>query len=199
MKSFRSVTGCVAACIAAISLCACDPHEAEIAALKADNAHLREELAQLKGKSGGGKEPGTESGKPDLILAITELWSQRFEDSEFRSKQRLSGKMIRVTGLVDNVTGGSVALYGTGKTSRSVKMSVNLNSAYAAKIQVGLAELQKGITVTVQGKFTYERMGLDESVFVDKDTGKTLSDAEIRVLGTSGSNAPLPIPGQEKQ
>ncbi len=198
MKNSRSVIGCAAVCVVAISLCGCDLHEAEIAALKADNEHLREELAQLRGKSGGTKEAGADSGKPDLILAIGELWSQRFEDSEFRSKQRLSGKTMRVTGLVENVTGGSVALYGTGKTSRSVRMSVNLSSAYAAKIQEGLAELQKGITVTVQGKFAYERMGLDESVFVNKDTGKTLSDAEIRVLGMSGPSTPLPVPGQEK-
>ena len=179
-------------------LSACDPHEAEIAALKADNEHLREELAQLRGKASRGKEAETDSGKPDLTLAITELWSQRFEDSEFRSKQRLSGKTIRVTGLVDNVKGGSVALYGVGKTSRSVKMSVNLSTAYAARIHVGLAELQKGITVTVQGKFAYERMGLDESVFVDTVTGKALSDAEIRVLGMGESNPPPPVPGQEK-
>ena len=198
MKSSRSVIGCAAVCVAAISLCGCDQNAAELAALKADNAHLREELAQLRGKASGGKETDPDSGKPDLTLTVGELWSQRFEDSEFRSKQRLSGKTMRVTGLVENVMGGSVALYGAGKTSRSVKMSVNLNSAYAAKIQVGLAELQKGITVTVQGKFAYERMGLDESVFVDKGTGKTLSDAEIRVLGMSGPDTPLPVPGQAK-
>lgn len=199
MKSSRSVIGCAAACVAAISLCACDRNAAELAALKADNEHLRAELAQLRSKANGGKEAGGDPSKADLILAINDLWSQRFEDSEFRSKQRLSGKIIRVTGFVDNVTSNSVALYGTAKASRSVRMSVNLNSAYAAKIQEGMAELQKGITVTVQGKFAYERMGLDESVFVDKDSGKTLSDAEMRVIGVSGPNTPPPGPEPEKK
>ena len=199
MKSSRSVIGCAAACAVAVSLCACDRNAAELAALKADNEHLRAELAQLRSKAHGAKEAETDPAKADLILTINELWSQRFEDSEFRSKQRLSGKIIRVTGFVDNVTSGSVALYGTGKASRSVRMSVNLNSGYAAKIQEGLAELGKGITITVQGKFAYDRMGLDDSAFVDKATGKSLSDKEMRVLGQSGSTSPLPLPAPEKK
>lgn len=197
MNSFRSVIGFAAACVAAASLCACDRHAAELAALKADNEHLKAELAQLR--KANGKETETETGKPDLILSINDLWTQRFEDIAFRSKQRLSGKLIRVTGYVDNVGGSSVALYGIGKSSRGVRMSANLNGGYAAKIAEGLGELQKGIVVTMQGKFAYERMVLDDSVFVDKTTGKALSDAEIRVLGESGAALPAPTPDPEKQ
>ena len=105
--------------------------------------------------------------------------------------------MIRITGLVDSISGNTVLLYGAGNSARSVRIGVNLSSAYAAKIQEGLAELEKGLTVTMQGKFAYDRMSLDESVFVDKATGKTLFDPEIRLLGgghAADGAVPPPVP-----
>ena len=200
MKQSSSIIGNVAVLAAAFALSGCDQGAAEIAALKEENEHLRSELAQLRNKANGVKEAETPTGKADLTLGINELWTQRFEGNEFRAKQRLSDKTIRVTGLVDSISGNTVLLYGTGSAARSVRMSVNLSSAYAAKIQDGLAELEKGLTVTMQGKLAYERMGLDESVFVDKATGKTLFDAEVRALAPGGAaNAAAPPPVPEKQ
>ena len=198
MNISRSAIGFSAACVAAVSLSGCDQHAAEIAILKADNEHLRAELAQLRSKANG-KDPEADNGKPDLTLSINDLWTQRFSDSVFRSKQRLSGKLIRVTGYLDNVSADSVALYGIGKSSRGVRMNVNLNGAYAAKIAEGLGELQKGTELTMQGKFAYERMVLDDSVFVNKETGKTLTDPEIRALAEAGPALPVPATEPEKQ
>lgn len=201
MKSSRTVIGCVAALIAALALSGCDQNAAEIEALKADNERLRTELALLRNRTNGVQETEMQAGKADLVLGINALWSQRFEDSsEFRAKQRLAGKTIRVTGVLDNLSANAVSLSGVGTVSRSVRMSANLDPAYAIRVQEGLAALEKGATVTMQGKFAYDRMGLDESVFVDKATGATLFDAELKALGEGGTSAPpLPLPIPDKQ
>ena len=198
MKRIFPPIGCVALLAVAFALSGCDQRAAEIAELKADNERLREDLTQLRNKANGVKEAETQSGKADLTLGINELWMQRFEGNEFRAKQRLSDKTIRITGLVDSISGNTVLLYGAGNSARSVRISVNLSSAYAAKIQEGLAELEKGLTVTMQGKFAYDRMSLDESVFVDKATGKTLLDPEIRLLGGDAADGAVPPPVPEK-
>lgn len=165
----------------------CDRNASEVSTLRAENDRLRAELAQLRRKPGGAKESESQPGKPDMILGINELWTQRFEDNEFRAKQRLTDKIIRVTGLVDGVSGGTISLFGAGKSGRSVRMGVRLDPAYADRIQGGLASLEKGSSVTVQGKFAFERMGLEESTFVDKATGKTLSPEEMLALAQAGA------------
>ena len=164
----------------------CDRSAPQVAALKAENEKLKAELAQLKPKPNGTKEGASQPGKADLVLDINELWSQRFEDNEFRAKQRLSGKTIRVTGLVEGVNGHTISVFGAGKVSRSVRLSVSLESTHATKMQEGLASLETGAPVTVQGKFAFDRMGLDDSLFVDKATGRTLSADEVLALAQAG-------------
>ena len=187
------VVRCSAAAVLVFTLPGCDRSAPQVAALKAENERLKAEIAQLKHKPNGTKEGESQPGNADLILEINELWSQRFEDNEFRAKQRLSGKTIRVTGLVDGVNGQTISMFGAGKVSRSVRMSANLESTQAAKIQEGLASLEKGATVTVQGKFAFDRMGLDDSLIVDKETGHKLSADEILLLAQAGvSKTPPP-------
>ena len=186
------IVRCTAAAVLVFTLPGCDRSAAQIAVLKAENERLKAELAQLRPKPNGSKEGENQPGKADLILDISELWSQRFEDNEFRAKQRLSGKTIRVTGLVDGVNGQTISMFGVGKVSRSVRMSANLESTHAAKIQEGLASLEKGATVTVQGKFAFDRMGLDDSTFADKETGRTLTPAEILTLAQAGVSKTAP-------
>lgn len=171
----------------------CDRNAAEHASLKADNERLRAEIANLRRKASGVKDPESAAGKPDQTLGVGELWTQRFEDNEFRARQRLSDKMLRITGILDGISGGNVLLDGVGKT-RAVQISVNLEKGYAARIQDGLEALEKGVTITVQGKLLYDRMELNDATFVDKETGAVLNTEQLQALGTNGLPAPPPLP-----
>ena len=177
-------------------LSGCDRNAVEMASLKADNDHLRAEIANMRRKASGAKDPEAVAGKPDQILGINELWTQRFEDNEFRARQRLTDKTLRVTGILDGISGGNLVLYGVGK-SRNVQISVNLERGYANRIQDGLATLEKGVTITVQGKLMYERMELNEATVVDKTTGVVLMSEQIQAfgqIGPDGQAVPPPLP-----
>lgn len=183
----------------AATLPACDRNAAALASLKADNERLRAEIANLRRKGSGGADADSTSGKPDHILGINELWSQRFEDNEFRSRQRLTDKVVRVTGILDNLSAEGLSIYGVGK-SRNAQLSVILEKNFAAKIPDGLAALEKGITITVQGKFKYDRMELHEAAIVDKATGMPMSSEQLQAFGQVGPNGgPVPPPLPENQ
>ena len=179
----------------ASALSGCDQNAAELATLKAENEHLRTEIASLRRKASGVKEPEVNSGKPDMILGMNELWSQRFESNEFRAKQMLSDKLLRVTGILDAISSRDISIYGLGN-ARNVRVVVNLEKGYASQIQEGLAVLEKGVTITVQGKFAYDRMELNEATIVDKATGTVLTSEQLQSFGQGG---PLPPPLPENQ
>ena len=172
-------------------LAGCGQNAAELAALKAENERLRAELANARRISGGEKEPVSASGSPDQILSINELWRQRFEDNDFRSKLRLTDKTLRVTGILDDISRESVSIYGVGKSR--IRVSVNLDKNYAARIQTGLASLEKGVTVTVQGKFAFDRMELNESTIVDAASGTPMTTEQLQAFGQiAPGDAPVP-------
>lgn len=176
-----------------IGFCGCRRTEAEYQKLVQENAYLKSEIERLnrRGVEEKAEEKGGASvGEPDLAATIVDLWSQRFDDNEFRSRQRLSGKTIRLTGAVDAVAADQVGLAGVSKRFGNVHVGVNLASGYALRIRDGLAALERGTTVTVQGKFNYERMILTESTFVDQVSGRTLYSDDLLAL-----SAGTPISG----
>ena len=188
--SSRLFLNCVFFVAFAAFFTGCDPHSAEMAALKAENDRLRAELANLRGKSNGTIAELT-GGKPDLILEFNDLWNQRFEDNEFRARQRLSDKVLRVTGILDGISGENLLLYGLGKP-KNVRISVNLEKGYASKIKDGLAALERGVTLTVQGIFAYDRMELNDSMIVDKVSGAPQGTEEIQSIGLPAPVNPSP-------
>lgn len=195
LKRNRFFARCGAVLAIAAAVAGCDRNAAEMAQLKADNEHLRTELANLRRKMAGGGDAEPATGKPDLTLPINDLWTQRFEDNEFRARQRLSDKALRVTGLLDGVSGETVSLYGVGK-ARNVRMNVNLERSYAANIQNGLAALEKGVTITVQGKFIYDRMELSDATIVNQTTGAPLTTDQLQAFGQPAPpEAPAPTAG----
>lgn len=161
----------------------CNRNAAEFASLKADNERLRTEIANLRRKSSGASDSTATPGKPDGIFEIEDLWSQRFEDNSFRTRQRLADKTLRVTGQLDGVTSESVSISGLGK-SRNAEVRANLDKSYAAHIQSGLGALENGVTITVQGKFIYDRMELNEAKIVDKATGTPLMTEQLESFGS---------------
>lgn len=178
----------------------CDQKAGEIAALKAENDRLRNEIATLRGEPGGVKKPETVPGKPDMTLAFNDLYMQRFDDNEFRARQRLAGKTLRVTGIMDGMSGESLTIYGLGK-SRNVHMTVILEKSYAPKIQNGLAALEKGVTLTVQGKFGFDRMELLDATIMDNASGIPMTTEQLQALGqvAPGDAPPSTPPTPEKQ
>lgn len=158
----------------------CNRESAQLSALREENERLKRALEQARSSApplqavDGGLAP-----KADLDLSIAELWSQRFEDTPFRAKQRLDQKLIRVTALVESVSDRNVTLSGTGTRFGSVNLLIQLDDAYIKQILDGLASLQKGAQVTVQGRFLFEKMWLDSAVFVDRKTGKLLLSKDL--------------------
>jgi hypothetical protein len=168
----------------------CRRTEAEYQKLVEENAYLRSEVERLKRR---GVEEKTEEkegqllGTPDLAATLVDLWSQRFDDNEFRAKQRLSNKVIRLTGAVDGIDADSIVLAGVSKRFGGVRMTVHLSSGYALRIAQGLAALERGAAVTVQGRFNYERMILNEAIFVEQSTGRTLYSDDLLSLSAGVS------------
>ena len=176
----------------------CDRNAAELASLKTDNERLRAELANLRRKGGGEKDSESAAGKPEQILEVDELWSQRFEGG-FRARQRLSDKTLRVTGILDAISQDSLSIYGVG-VSRNSQLTVTLEKNYAARIQTGLAALEKGATITVQGKFLFDRMELKEAMVVDKVSGVPLTTKDLQEFLPAGPvAAPARSPSAESK
>jgi hypothetical protein len=183
-----------AAILALAALSGCGRSEAEYQKLLVENQQLKAEL-EKSSRLGGGKgagEAGARADAPDLDLAINELLAQRFDDTEFRARNRLADKIIRVTGSVESVLATSVILYGTSKRFGTARLTINLNGPYAGRVKAGLVSLEKGAAVTVQGRFVYDRMWLNDAVFVDKATGRTLFSDELSALVPPPDAAPLP-------
>jgi hypothetical protein len=175
---------------------ACRRTEAEYQKLVEENTYLREEIERLKRRGVEEKveeKEGPLVGVPDLAATIVDLWSQRFDDNEFRARQRLSGKTIRLTGAVDAVSADAIGVAGESKRFGGVRMTVNLSSGYALRISQGLAALERGAVVTVQGKFNYERMILTDAMFVDPVSGRTLYSDDLLAVA-----AGVPIGGPKR-
>lgn len=173
--------------------CGCRRTEAEYQKLVEENTFLRAEIERLKRRGAEEKaeeKQGTVLGEPDLALTLLDLWSQRFDDNEFRARQRLSGKVIRLTGAVDAVSADSIQLAAESKRFGGVRMGVNISPGYALRIDKGLAALERGTIVTVQGRFNYERMILTEAMFVDQVGGRTLYSDDLLAL-----SAGVPLSG----
>lgn len=164
----------------------CRRTEAEYQKLVEENAYLRTEIERLNRRGAEEKaeeKGGAAVGTPDLAATIIDLWSQRFDDiNEFRSRSRLSGKTIRVTGAVEVQSADSILVIGESKRFGSVHMGVHLVPGYALRIRDGLAALERGTVVTVQGKFSYERMILTEAMFVEQAGGRTLYSDDLLAL-----------------
>ena len=165
---------------------ACGRSEKEYQKLVEENAHLKAQLERLARP--GDNDPATPSDAPDLNLSMAQLWDKRFEDIDFRARKLLSNKTIRTSGQVESVTDDSVSIYGSSKRFGTIRIAVKLMPGYAGRVRNGLALLEKGATVSVQGKFAYERMGIDDAVFVDPETGKTLYSDNLAAAGNGGTS-----------
>lgn len=174
----------------AVSLASCGKSDAEYHRLLEENERLRMEIEQFKLKlsdKAPDKATDVRSEKPDLDLNIIELWTQRFDDTNaYRAKQMLSDKVIRLTGLIQvvphNASEAGIVLTGASKRYQNMRLTVNFDSAYAAKVRDGMASLDPGMTITVQGKFLFERMGMTAAEFVDRATGKALTSDDLAAL-----------------
>jgi hypothetical protein len=184
----RNVSTTLAVFFAATLLSACGRSEKEYQKLVEENARLKAQLERLAGS--GNKELATPSDAPELNLSMAELWDKRFEDiNDFRARKLLSNKTIRIAGQVESVTDDSVSIYGSSKRFGTIRMTINLMPGYAVRVRGGLALLEKGATVFVQGRFAYERMGVDDAVFVNPETGKTLYSDNLAVAGSGGTSS----------
>ena len=160
-----------------LPMAGCDREK--IHALEAENAELRAELAIEHKKHSGGENTSVAE-NVTLDLSLKDLWSQRFEDStEFRARQRLNQKEIRVTGLVQSVDEHSVTLFDTGARFGAVSLVAQVDDNFLTQNAEGLASLKKGATVTVQGRFAFDKMRLEGAVFVDRKSGKLLSSKDL--------------------
>lgn len=185
----QNIVRSVIALALAVAMSGCDRNAAQLTTLKEENKRLRTEIANLRRKVSGEKESEPTTGKPDMILGMNELWSQRFEGNEIRAKQVLADKLLRVTGVLDAVSDRSISIYGLGK-ARNVRVIVNFEKGYASRIQEGLAVLEQGATITVQGRFAYNRMELNDATIVDKYTGALVTAEQLQTVGLGGT--PLP-------
>jgi hypothetical protein len=191
----RNIPAVLAIVFVATLLSACGRSEKEYQKLVEENARLKAQIERLTGS--GGKDPAMPSDTPELKLSMAELWQKRFEeDLDYRARKLLADKTIRMSGQVESVTDDSVSIYGSSKRFGTIRMTVQLVPGYAVRIRNGLALLEKGATVTVQGKFEYERMGIDDAVFVNPETGKALYSDNLAVAqngGTSSVSAPADL------
>jgi hypothetical protein len=171
----------------------CDRQSLQLSELREENQRLKKALEQARSTVSAPQEvEASLLSNVDLDLTIVELWSQRFEDNQFRAKQRLEQKQIRVTGLVESVSERSVTIYGSGTRFGSVSLVAQLDEAYIKQIAEGLASLRKGVSVTVQGRFLFDKMWLDSATFVDRVTGKRLASKDL--AGVSAPEEPVPRP-----
>jgi hypothetical protein len=170
----------------AVGLSGCWRTEAEYQKLVEENQYLKSEVERLNRR--GAEEKAEISSKtpgdaPDMSLTIVDLWSQRFDDiNDFRAKQRLSNKTLRITGAVDGVAADAIGLVGVSKRFGNIRMAINLTPGYALRIRDGLAALEPGTVVTVQGKFLYERMILTDATIVDQTSGRALYSDDLLSL-----------------
>ncbi len=181
----RELSHRLLAVLLAGALSSCGKSEAEYQRLLEENERLKMDIEQMKLKlsdKAPGKQTDVRSDQPDLDLNIVDLWSQRFEDTPYRSKQKLSDKVIRLTAIIENVSDTAITLTGASKRFQNIHMTANLESTYATKVQEGLTAIERGMTVTLQGRFLYERMGLSAAEFVDKATGRTLNSEDLAAL-----------------
>ena len=84
-----------------------------------------------------------------------------------------------MTGEVGSVTARSVALSGGVTRFGVVNLLAQLDDVYARQVQQGLASLEKGRSLTVVGRFVFDKMWLVDAILVDSKTGKPLSPEEI--------------------
>lgn len=183
----RNVSTALAIFFVATLFSACGRSEKEYQKLVEENARLKAQLEKLAGS--GDKASATPSDAPELNLSMAELWNKRFEDIDFRARKLLSDKTIRMSGQVESVTDDSVSIYGSSKRFGTIRMTIQLMPGYAVRIRNGLALLEKGATVFVQGKFAFDRMGIDDAVFVNPETDKTLYSDNLAIAQSGGPSS----------
>jgi hypothetical protein len=161
---------------AGLALTSCGRSEADYQKLLEENEELKAEIAKLTAANAtkGGADGTVPAQGADVDVNIDELWAERFDDNEFRSRQRLADKVIRVTGKVDSLSENSLTLLGTATRFGNIRMRVNLKKDYAAHVGTELASLEVGSVVTVQGTFQFDRIWLTDAVFVDERSGEVL-------------------------
>jgi hypothetical protein len=182
LKPFRDMAIRCALAIALLALASCGRSEADYQKLLDENARLKAELAKLTAaadQAQAGDRDGNAAPGPNLDVNIDDLWAQRFDDNQFRSRERLADKVLRVTGQIDSTSENSLTLLGTTPKFGNFRMRVNLKDEYAQKMTTELASLEVGSTVTVQGTFIFDRNWLNDAVFVDKRTGQVLSSQRM--------------------
>jgi hypothetical protein len=160
------------------TLAGCDRQSARIRALEAENEQLKQALKAEHGESHDQATPRADT-TADLDLSLTELWTQRFEDNQFRAKQRLDQKQIRVTGMIQAVSERSVTLFDTGARLGAISLDAQIDGSFLRQNMDGLASLQKGAKVTLQGRFLFDKMRLENAVFVERASGKLLSSKDL--------------------
>lgn len=197
-KTKRRALGLVIAVLPLI-LISCDRESAELTALREENERLKKAIEETRGTSATPTGEGAETlPASDLDLSLAELWSQRFEDNQFRARQRLDQKQMRLTGLVESVSERSVTIFGSGTRFGSVSVLVQLDDAYIKQIVEGLGALQKGAPVTVQGRFLFDKMWLESAVFVDRGTGKRLVSKDLISIAGAEDQPPQVTTTQEE-
>lgn len=180
--------------LAALMAGGCSRESAELRELRAENDRLKTALLDAQ-RTAAGLHDGSDTPVAHLDLSIAELWSERFEDNQFRSRHRLDQKQIRVTGLVDKVSERGVSIFADGTRFGSVTLLAQLDEEYVRQAEEGLAALRKGTEITVQGRFIYDKMGLQEAAIVSRKTGWRLTAKDLaEVPGAKAASAPEPVP-----
>ena len=98
--------------------------------------------------------------------------------------------------MLDDISSENLGIYGVEK-SRNVRVTAHLEKGYAAQIREGLGSLEEGMTITVQGKFLYDRMELEDATIVDKATGAVLTGDQLKAFGAVKSGEVVPPPGKK--
>jgi hypothetical protein len=177
-----------------LTLSGCDRGAARIQALEAENELLKADIESLRKKLGEANTAVTAK-DTNLDVSLKELWTQRFEDNQFRAKQRLDRKEIRVTGTVDGITGRSVTLIDTSARFGAITLLAQLDDDFLKQNFETLAALQKGIELTVQGRFLFDKMWLENAIFVDRKSGKPLTNKDLTSL-TGEAEKPAEKPAE---
>lgn len=175
-------------------LTGCDRSAARIQALEAENELLKADIESLRKKLGEVNTPVTAK-ETNLDVTLKDLWKQRFEDNQFRAKQRLDRKEIRVTGTIDSITGRSVTLIDTSARLGAISLLAQLDDDFLKQNFETLASLQKGLELTVQGRFLFDKMWLENAIFVDRKTGKPLTNKDLTNL-TGETEKPAEKPAE---
>ena len=121
-----------------------------------------------------------------IELEMVELFRMALDSNSLKAKQQVDGKIFRVPGKISSVSAeGDIFIWGyKSDAGNDVTMHVELKKNHYDKSV--LSTLEKGMPVTVQGRFRYSTIivtgWLEDAVFVDSKSGRALSASDIRAL-----------------